>query len=288
MQVYINGAFFPKEEAKVSVFDHGFLYGDGIFEGIRLYEGNVFKLEEHLERFEYSAKALLLKLRWTRAEIAEAVCQSCRINGLSNGYIRLIATRGIGTLGLSPYSCTEAQLICIADAIQLYPVKYYTEGLKIITASTRRTSVAAMPPMVKSLNYLNNILAKIEALHSGCQECLMLNDQGYIAECSGDNVFIVHRGRLITPPVNSGSLTGITRETVLEIAAELNLTLIEKDLTRYDVWIADECFLTGTAAEVIPVVEVDARPIGNGQPGPVTHRVLEAFRRRVLTDGTRL
>lgn len=288
MKVYINGEFFAKEEATVSVFDHGFLYGDGIFEGIRLYEGNVYRLDAHLERFEYSAKALMLKLIWTRAEIAEAVCESCRVNGLTNGYIRLIATRGIGELGLNPYNCRQPQLICIADNIQLYPPEYYEKGLKIITVGTRRTSVAAMPPMVKSLNYLNNIMAKMEALQGGCQECLMLNDQGYIAEGSGDNVFIVHKGRVITPPVSSGSLTGITRQAVTEIARDLGLPFEEKQLTRFDTWIADECFLTGTAAEVIPVVEIDGRTIGSGVAGGITTQILSEFRQRVTSDGTRL
>ncbi|MGF1453432.1 MAG: branched-chain-amino-acid transaminase [Opitutales bacterium] len=288
MKVYINGEFFEKEEAKVSVFDHGFLYGDGIFEGIRLYEGNVYQLDAHLERFEYSARALRLNLIWSRAEIAEAVCESCRVNGLTNGYIRLIATRGIGTLGLNPHNCSEPQLICIADKIQLYPQEYYEKGLKIITAGTRRTSVAAIPPMVKSLNYLNNILAKMEAIQAGCMECLMLNDQGYVAECSGDNVFIIHKGKVITPPVSSGSLTGITRGAVIEIASDLGIPFEEKALTRFDIWIADECFLTGTAAEVIPVVELDARPVGDGRAGPITHKILGEFRQRVLAQGTRI
>lgn len=288
MKVYITGQFFEKEDAKVSVFDHGFLYGDGIFEGIRLYQGNVYKLEEHLERLEYSARAIMLELPWTRAEIAEVVCESCRVNDLSDGYIRLIVTRGAGSLGLSPRNCKEPQLISIADRIQLYPEQMYRDGLKIITASTRRMSPAALPPMVKSLNYLNNILAKIEALNGGCQECLMLNEQGFVAECSGDNVFMVHKGRLITPPVASGSLVGITRQAVLDIAAEEGIPFEERELTRYDLWIADECFLSGTAAEVIPVVEIDARRIADGLPGPVTQRILRRFRQLVTQDGVRL
>lgn len=287
-KVFINGQFFAAEQAKVSVFDHGFLYGDGAFEGIRLYAGNVFKLEEHLERLEYSCKAIMLKLPWTRKEISDAVCASCRENELVDGYIRLVVTRGVGSLGLSPRSCSNPQLIVIADTIQLYPEEFYRDGLKIITASTRRINPAALPPMVKSLNYLNNILAKIEALNGGCLEALMLNDQGFIAECTGDNVFMVHKGKLITPPVSSGSLWGITREAVIEIAKDQGYEVLEKNLTRYDLWVADECFLTGTAAEVVPVVEVDARPIGDGKPGLITGKILEAFRQQVLTDGTRI
>lgn len=288
MKVYLDGAFVDESEAKISVFDHAFLYGDGIFEGIRLYDQCVFKLEEHLERFEYSAKAIMLELPWSRKEIADVVCESCRQNGLSSGYIRLVATRGIGTLGLSPRSCKAPKLICIADSIQLYPESFYTEGLKIITVPTRRINPAALPPMVKSLNYLNNILAKIEAQHSGYMEAIMLNDQGYVAECTGDNVFILHKGTLYTPPTNAGALKGITREVALDIARELDLAVVETDLTRYDIWNADECFLTGTAAELIPVIELDGRKIGTGAPGALTQRFLASFRARVSKEGTRL
>lgn len=285
-KVYINGQFFAKEDAKISVFDHGFLYGDGIFEGIRLYEGCVFKLEEHLERLEYSAKAILLELPWTRAEISEAVCAACRENGLRDGYIRLVVTRGSGYLGLSPNNCSNPQLIVIADQIQLYPKEFYTQGLKVITSPTRRINPAALPPMVKSLNYLNNILAKVDAVNLGFHETLMLNDQGYVAECTGDNVFALHKGTIFTPPSAAGALVGITRQVVFDIAAEMGISVEERNLTRYDLWIAEECFLTGTAAEVIPMVEVDARKIGDGTPGPVTGKILKAFRERVSRDGT--
>ncbi|MBK1857227.1 branched-chain-amino-acid transaminase [Cerasicoccus arenae] len=288
MKVYINGEFVDQADAKVSVFDHGFLYGDGIFEGIRLYNGNIFKLDEHLERLEFSARAIMLTMPWSRAEIAEAVCESCRVNGLTNGYIRLIVSRGVGSLGLSPKSCERPQLIIIADQIQLYPKEFYTEGLKVITVATRRLGPAALPPMIKSLNYLNNILAKIEAGHLGYVEAFMLNDQGYVAECTGDNVFIVQHGKLFTPPVSSGSLTGITRQAVFEISQELGLQLVETNLTRYDLWISKECFLTGTAAEVVPVVEIDGREIGDGKPGEITHQVLNAFKARVSVDGTKI
>ena len=288
MEVYIDGKFYPKADAKVSVFDHGFLYGDGIFEGIRLYEGNVFRLEEHLERLEMSAKAILLQLPWTRKEIADIVCESCRRNNLTDGYIRLIISRGVGDLGLSPKTCPKPSIICIADKITLYPEALYTTGMKIITAATRRISPAALPPMIKSLNYLNNILAKMEALQHGYHECIMLNDQGYVAECTGDNIFLIHKGRLLTPASHAGALIGITRQVALEVAEQLGLKVCETNLTRYDVWNADECFLTGTAAEVIPVIEVDGRIIGSGKPGPMTARILESFRKKVSKEGTRI
>jgi branched-chain amino acid aminotransferase len=288
MDVYIDGKFYPKAEAKVSVFDHGYLYGDGIFEGIRLYQGCVFRLEEHLERLEMSAKAICLQLPWTRQEISDIVCESCRRNQLSDGYIRLVISRGVGDLGLSPKNCPKPSIVCIADSIKLYPEELYTSGMKIITAATRRISPAALPPMIKSLNYLNNILAKMEAQQHGFHECLMLNEQGYVAECTGDNVFLIHRGKLITPAAHSGALVGITRQVALEIAASLKIPVVETNVTRYDVWNADECFLTGTAAEVIPVVEVDARTIGNGKPGPLTAAIRAEFRKKAFVEGTKL
>lgn len=288
MLVHIDGQYLPKSEAKVSVFDHGFLYGDGIFEGIRLYQGNVFRLEEHLERLEWSAKAICLDLPWSRKEISDIVCETCRRNDLKDGYIRLVISRGTGDLGLSPKNCPKPSIVCIADKIALYPEALYTQGMRIITAPTRRISPAALPPMIKSLNYLNNILAKIEAQQHGFHECLMLNEQGFVAECTGDNVFLVHKGKLLTPASHSGALVGITRQVAMEIAAELGLQVVETNLTRYDVWNAEECFLTGTAAEVIPVIEVDARRIGDGKPGPQTARILEVFRRKASTEGTRL
>jgi branched-chain amino acid aminotransferase len=288
MEVYIDGKFLPKAEAKVSVFDHGFLYGDGIFEGIRLYAGNVFRLDEHLERLEMSAKAICLALPWSRQEISDIVCESCRRNNLTDGYIRLVVSRGAGDLGLSPKNCPAPSIVCIADKISLYPEALYTQGMRIITSPTRRISPAALPPMIKSLNYLNNILAKIEAQQHGFHECLMLNEQGFVAECTGDNVFLVHKGRLLTPAAHAGALIGITRQVSMEIARELGLEVVETNLTRYDVWNAQECFLTGTAAEVIPVIEVDARVIGAGKPGPVTGRILEVFRRKAATEGTRI
>lgn len=288
MKIFLDGKFVDQAEAKISVFDHGLLYGDGVFEGIRLYQGNIFRLEEHLERLEYSAKAILLKMPWSRKEISDATCETCRQNGLADGYIRLVVTRGIGDLGLSPWLCPVPSIFIIANKIALYPEEHYTTGLSIVTVPTRRINPSALSPSVKSLNYLNNILAKIEAKQFGALEAIMLNDQGYVAECTGDNIFIIHKGEIITPAASQGALKGITRGTIVDIARELSIPLREADLTRYDVWNADECFLTGTAAEVIPVVKLDGRDIGTAKPGPITQRVLGSFRRRVLTEGTKI
>jgi branched-chain amino acid aminotransferase len=288
MKIYLDGQLVDSADAKISVFDHGLLYGDGIFEGIRLYDGNVFRLEEHLERLEYSAKALLLKLPLTRAETSKAVCETCRANNLRDGYIRLVVTRGVGDLGLSPWLCPKPSMFIIADKIALYPAEHYTKGLEIVTVPTRRTNPAALSPAIKSLNYLNNIMAKIEAKQYGALEAIMLNDQGFVAECTGDNVFIVHKGKLYTPSAQQGALKGITRDAIFDIAQELGIPIEEHELTRYDLWNSDECFLTGTGAEVIPVVKLDGREVGSGKPGPVFARVLECFRRRVRTEGTRI
>ena len=288
MKIYLNDRLVDKEDAKVSVFDHGLLYGDGIFEGIRLYNGCIFKLREHLERLEYSAKAIMLSLPWSLQELSEAVCETCRANNLMDGYIRLVVTRGVGSLGLSIKNCNDPQLIIIADKIQLYPKEFYENGLKIITVPTRRCNPSALPPMVKSLNYLNNILAKIEAQHLGYHEAIMLNDQGYIAECTGDNIFMVHKNELITPSTSAGALKGITRDTVLGIADELDISWRETNITRYDVWVADEIFLTGTAAEIIPIIEIDARIIGSGKPGAITKKFTERFHEHVSLDGVML
>ena len=288
MKVYLDGKFVDEADAKISVFDHGLLYGDGIFEGIRLYGGNVFRLDEHLERFENSAKAIMLTLTLNRKQLAEAVCESCRQNGLTDGYIRLVATRGVGDLGLAPWLCAKSSLFVIASKISLYPKEHYENGLAIVTVPTRRVNPAALPPTVKSLNYLNNILAKIEAKQFGALEAIMLNDQGYIAECTADNIFAVQKGELLTPAASQGALRGVTRSTIIDIAKELGVPFREADLTRYDVWCADECFITGTGAEVVPVVKLDGREIGSGKPGEITRRVLEKFRQRVLVEGTRI
>lgn len=288
MKVYINGKYYDENDAKVSVFDHGFMYGDGIFEGIRLYNKNVFRLPMHMDRLFRSAKAIMLDLPWTKQEIADAVCDACRTNNLTDGYIRLIISRGKGKLGLSPFTCSDPQLIIIADQIQLYPNETYEKGLKAITVPTRRNSHAALPPMVKSLNYLNNILAKIEAYKLGYQECLLLNNEGYVAECSGDNVFIVFEDKLITPPVSCGSLGGMTRRAVLDVAKRLGIEVVEKPLARFDVWTADECFLTGTAAKLIPLVELDGRSIGDGKPGSITKKLLQGFNEIAPVEGTKI
>jgi branched-chain amino acid aminotransferase len=288
MKIYLDGNLVDSAEAKISVFDHGLLYGDGIFEGIRLYGGNVFRLDEHLERLEYSAKAILLKLPWSRKEISDAICATCRANGLTDGYIRLVVTRGVGDLGLSPWLCPKPSIFIIADKIALYPKEHYEKGLEIVTVATRRMNPAALSPAIKSLNYLNNIMAKIEARQAGALEAIMLNDQGLVAECTGDNIFIVHKGRILTPSAQQGALQGITRDTIFAIAKEIGVAIEEHDMTRYDVWNADEVFLTGTGAEVIPVVKLDGREIGDAKPGPVFAKVLAAFRRRVLVEGTRI
>ena len=288
MKIYLDGKFVDEADAKVSVFDHGLLYGDGVFEGIRLYGGNVFRLEEHLERLEYSARAIMLDLPLTRAQFSHAVCETCRVNALTDGYIRLVVTRGAGDLGLAPWLCSKPSYFVIASKISLYPAEHYEKGLAIVTVPTRRVGPAAFPSTVKSLNYLNNILAKIEARQAGALEGIMLNDQGYVAEATADNVFIVHKGELLTPAATQGALKGITRGTILDVAKALSIPLREENLTRYDLWCSDECFLTGSGAEVIPVVKLDGRTIGTGVPGPITRKVLAEFRKRVLVEGTRL
>jgi branched-chain amino acid aminotransferase len=288
MTIYLDGKFVDSADAKVSVFDHGLLYGDGVFEGIRLYGGNIFRLEEHLERLEYSAKAIMLQIPLTRAELSEATCETCRRNGLRDAYIRLVVTRGVGDLGLAPWLCPKPSLFIIASKISLYPQEYYDNGLAIVTVPTRRIGPAALPPTIKSLNYINNILGKIEAKQFGALEGIMLNEQGYVAECTADNIFIVHKSEIITPTASEGALKGITRSTIFDIAGALQVPIREHNLTRYDIWVSDECFLTGSGAEVIPAVKLDGREIGNGKPGPITKRVLAEFRRRVLIEGTRI
>ncbi|MCD6505856.1 branched-chain-amino-acid transaminase [Candidatus Poribacteria bacterium] len=286
MLVYLNGEFVPKEEAKISVFDHGLLYGDGVFEGIRSYSGRVFKLDEHLKRLYDSAKAIMLRIPLEMEEMREVVLETLRRNNLSDAYIRLVVTRGEGDLGLDPDKCPKPTVFCIADKIVLYPERYYKEGLRIVTVPTRRNYVEAINPRIKSLNYLNNILAKIEGKLANAPEAIMLNSEGYVVECTGDNVFIVKRGVLKTPPVYIGALEGVTRNCVMDLAREMGIEVREELFTRYELYTSDECFLTGTAAEVIPVVEVDKRPIGDGKPGPVTLKLIDAFRRYAQTHGT--
>ena len=288
MTIYIDGKFYPEEEAKISVFDHGLLYGDGVFEGIRAYEGRVFKLEEHLRRLEDSAQAILLKIPLTREEMRAAVLETCKRNKMKSGYLRLVVTRGKGYLGLSPDRCKKATVIIIASELELYPEKYYREGLRVVTVPTWRNSPAALDPSIKSLNYLNNILAKIEGQQAGAQEVILLNPQGLVAECSGDNIFFIRDQVLVTPKLSSGALNGITRNTVLDIAREAGWKTREDDVRRYDLFTAEEMFLTGTGAEVIPVVEVDGRTIGTGKPGKHTADLIRRYHKLVTTTGTKI
>jgi len=284
-KIWLDGSIVDESEAKISVFDHGILYGDGIFEGIRFYEGRVFRLTEHIERLFLSAKAILLKLPWTVEEVCEHTLDTIRANGLKNGYIRLVITRGVGDLGLNPYLCEVPSMFIIASGITLYPDELYENGLEVVTCSTRRPTPASLSPQVKSLNYLNNVMAKVEALKAGAKEGLMLNEQGYIAECTGDNVFIVKKGEVITPPVSDGSLDGITRQVIFDLCGELGISIREASLTRYDIYTADESFLTGTAAETIPMVMLDEREIGNGRPGELSLKLIDAFRKLVRSEG---
>jgi branched-chain amino acid aminotransferase len=277
LKVYIDGKLHDKEDAKISVYDHGLLYGDGVFEGIRSYGGKVFRLQAHLDRLWDSAKAIWLTIPMTKQQMAEAVEHTLAVNDIQDGYIRLVVTRGSGTLGLDPNRCLRPVVIIITDHIALYPEEIYRKGLELVTASTQRVHPAALSPRIKSLNYLNNILAKIEGLKAGCVEAMMLNHKGEVAECTGDNLFLVRHGRLLTPPDDAGILGGITRGAVIELAREAGITVAEAPLTKYDVYVADECFLTGTAAEVVPVIKVDDRVIGAGVPGPVTRDLMERF-----------
>jgi len=288
IQVYVNGEFFPKEEAKISVFDHGFLYGDGVFEGIRAYDGRVFKLKEHIDRLYDGARGIMLDIPLTKEEMMEVVLETLRRNQLRDAYIRLVVSRGTGDLGLDPRKCQKPTIICIADKIVLYPEKLYVEGLEIITAATRRNRPEGVNAQMKSLNYLNNIMAKIEANLAGAPEALMLNTEDYVAECTGDNIFIVKKGVIITPPPYVGILVGITRNAIIDLAQKMGIPVEEKVFTRYEVFTADECFLSGTAAEAIPVVKVDGRPIGDGKPGPITKKIIEAFKELTKTEGVEI
>lgn len=286
LKIYIDGKLVPESEAKISVFDHGLLYGDGVFEGIRVYNGRVFKLTEHLERLYSCARAICLNIPIRFDEMEQAVLKTVGANGIRDGYVRLVVTRGVGSLGLNPYQCPRAGIIIIASTISLYPSEKYEKGLHLITCSTRRPPPAALSPQVKSLNYLNNVMAKIEAIQAGCEEGIMLNEQGFVAECTGDNVFIVKRGEVFTPPISAGALDGITRRTVIELLKEMGVPCHEATMTRFDIYTANECFLTGTAAEVIAAVDYDRRQIGDGTPGPVTRMLIERFHALVKTTGT--
>ena len=285
MKVYINGKFYSEKNSKISVFDHGLLYGDGVFEGIRAYHGRVFKLKEHIDRLFYSAKAILLNIPMSKQQLMDATVETCRKNNLNDGYVRLVVTRGAGTLGLNPNRCSNPQVIIIADTIQLYPASLYKKGMEIVTVATTRNHHNAVNPAIKSLNYLNNILAKIEANTAGYEEAIMLNSEGYVAECTGDNLFIIKDNQMFTPSLSSGALHGITRQTSIDLVEELGVPTSEPNLTRYDLYNADECFLTGTGAEIVPVVKIDERKIGNGKPGKITKKLVKAYQELTKVSG---
>jgi branched-chain amino acid aminotransferase len=285
--IYLNGKLVDKDEAKISVFDHGLLYGDGVFEGIRAYDGCIFKLKEHIERLYRSAKVINLNIGMSIDKMEAAVVETVKANGLTDAYIRLVVTRGVGDLGLSPDKCKEPTIFIIADSIVLYPEEFYQNGLKIITASTRRNIPEALNPRIKSLNYLNNIMAKIESNQAGVPEALMLTREGFVAECTGDNIFIIsRRNTVFTPPPYLGSLTGITRRAIMDLMEEMGMEIRETPFTLFEVYNAKECFLTGTAAEVIPVVDVDSRIIGDGKPGDITKDLISKFREITKKEGT--
>jgi branched-chain amino acid aminotransferase len=284
MKIFVDGKYYDERTARVSVFDHGLLYGDGIFEGIRIYNGRVFKLKEHIDRLFHSAKGILLEIPMSRAELANITVETCRKNKLRDGYIRLLVTRGVGNLGLNPRTCKKPSVIIIADKIQVYPQELYARGMDIVTVPTVRNLHSALNPAVKSLNYLNNIMAKIEANNAGVEEAVMLNAEGFVSECTADNLFIVRNGELFTPPLSAGALYGITRQTVIELAQAAGWKVSEPNLTRYDLFIADECFLTGTGAEIMPVVKIDGRVIGTGKPGKLTRTLVEKY--HALTNAT--
>lgn len=285
MKIFIDGKLYSERDAKVSVFDHGLLYGDGVFEGIRAYNGRVFKLQEHIDRLFYSAKAILLDIPMTHTAVMKATVDTIRANKLRDCYVRLLVTRGVGTLGLNPRSCKNPSVIIIAGKIQVYPAELYARGMDIVTVPTVRNLHSAVNPAIKSLNYLNNILAKIEANNAGVEEAVMLNAEGFVAECTADNLFIIKGGAVYTPPLYAGALYGITRGTVMEIAANLGIKVTEQNLTRYDLFNADECFLTGTGAEIMPVIKIDGRRIGAGKPGDLTRRLVDEYHALTKVSG---
>jgi branched-chain amino acid aminotransferase len=287
MQVYVDGQFVPAEEARISVFDHGFLYGDGIFEGIRVYDGTIFRLQQHIQRLYNSAQCILLTIPLSPEDMRAAIVETVARRGLPNQYVRVVVSRGAGDLGLDPRLCRRPSIVIIADTITLYPAHFYTNGLELVTVATRRTPTWALDPRIKSLNYLNNILAKLEAQQAGVLEAVMLNGEGYVAECTADNIFFVRQGQLCTPSVAAGALQGVTRDSVLDVAQALGLPTTEGFFTRYDLYTADECFMTGTGAEIIPVVRIDGRTIGTGHPGPLTAQLRQGFETLCHRDGVR-
>ena len=276
-KIWLDGKLVDREDAKITVFDHGLLYGDGVFEGIRVYSGRVFELEAHIERLYESAKAIRLAISMGSTDLAAAVTETVAANDIGDGYVRLLVTRGVGTLGLNPFVCEKSSIIIIADRIQLYPEELYEKGMKVISATTVRNHPLAIPPQAKTLNYLNNILAKIEAVDSGVPESIMYNHEGYVAEASADNVFIVKDNVVCAPPAEAGALPGITRGIIIRLAGQENIQVVEKNLTRFDLYVADEFFLTGTGAEIIGIVEIDKRVIGDGRPGPITKLLRNKF-----------
>ena len=285
MKIYMTGKLVEESEAMISVFDHGLLYGDGVFEGIRVYNNRVFLLKEHIDRLFNSAKAIALEIPMSKEELVTAVADTCKANELENGYVRLIVTRGKGSLGLKPYLCKDPEIIIIAAEIQLYPKDFYENGLKIVTVGTVRNHPEAINPRIKSLNYLNNVLAKIEAINAGCMECIMLNHKGEVAEASGDNIFTIKDGKLYTPSIYSGALEGLTRNKVISLAESLGYSVNEVSMQRYDLYTADEVFLTGTAAEIISVVEIDKRAIGSGTPGEITKELASSYSKYASSNG---
>jgi len=288
MQIFLNGKLVDKKDAKVSVFDHGFLYGDGVFEGIRSYGGLVFKLKEHIDRLYESARSIMLNIPLSKKEMTNAVVKTLKANKLKDAYVRVVVSRGQGDLGLDPRKCKGNEtVVVITDKIALYPKKLYEKGMDIITVPTIRNIPEALNPQIKSLNYLNNILAKIEAINSGYQEALMLDHLGYVAECTGDNIFVVRGGQVYTPPQCMGTLRGITRDTVIDIAKKLKIPTHEHVITRHEVYISDECFLTGTAAEIVPVVKVDGRNIGDTKPGKITKTIMREFKKATKIQGVK-
>ena len=278
LQVYIDGKYYPEEDAKISVFDHGLLYGDGVFEGIRIYKRRLFMMDEHVKRLYNGARVLRLEIPMSPAELIEAVRDTARVNDITEGYVRLIVTRGVGDLGLSPFKCSGASVVIIASTIKIYPDEVYERGLKVVTVATRRNNPDALSPQIKSLNYLNHIMAHFEVVHAGADEGLMLNDAGYITECVVDNFFVVRDGVVITPPTNVGALNGITREVVFRQCPQVGIEIEEQNLSLVEAYTSDECFLTGTAAEIAPITYIDERPIGDGHPGPVSRKLMEAFK----------
>jgi len=286
MKIWFDGKLVEEGEAKVSVFDHGLLYGDGVFEGIRFYGGLVFRLEEHIRRLVASARAIMLEIPWSEEDVCRFVCETIAANGLDDGYVRLVVTRGPGGLGLNPFLCEKPTMFIIATTITFYPEELYRKGLELVTCATRRPTPASLSPQVKSLNYLNNVMGKIEAIHAGVVEGLMLNEHGFVAECTGDNIFIVRDGTIFTPPVSDGALDGITRRVVFELAEKAGLEVVEQTMSRVDIFGAEECFVTGTAAEVVPVISLDKRKIGDGAPGPVTRGMMEKYHDLARSAGT--